>query len=63
MTHKFTITITPVDDEIPLVINNGLTVQEGVRKLITEFDLKAVDKDTEVWTNLNSEALKKYMHR
>lgn len=48
VTHKFTITITPVDDEIPLVINNGLTVQEGVRKLITEFDLKAVDKDTEV---------------
>ena len=47
-----------MDDEIPLVINNGLTVQEGVRKLITEFDLKAVDKDTEVWTNLNSEALK-----
>lgn len=48
MTHKFTITITPVDDEIPLVINNGLTVQEGVRKLITEFELKALDKDTEV---------------
>lgn len=48
VTHKFTITITPVDDEIPLVINNGLTVQEGVRKLITEFELKALDKDTEV---------------
>lgn len=48
VTQKFTITITPVDDEIPLVINNGLTVQEGVRKLITEFELKALDKDTEV---------------
>lgn len=48
VTHKFTITITPVDDEIPLVIHNGLTVQEGVRKLITEFELKALDKDTEV---------------
>ncbi|KAK3090989.1 hypothetical protein FSP39_016284, partial [Pinctada imbricata] len=44
--HKFFITVTPVDDEIPIVINNGLNVQEGVRKFITEFDLKAVDADT-----------------
>ncbi|XP_041363241.1 extracellular matrix organizing protein FRAS1-like isoform X2 [Gigantopelta aegis] len=42
----FYINILPVDDSIPLVINRGLKVQEGVRKLITEFDLKAVDYDT-----------------
>jgi hypothetical protein len=52
VTQKFTISVSPVDDEIPLVINNGLTVQEGVRKLITEFELKAVDQDTEVPQNL-----------
>lgn len=25
-----------------------MTVQEGVRKLVTEFELKAVDQDTKV---------------
>ncbi|XP_069123568.1 extracellular matrix organizing protein FRAS1-like [Argopecten irradians] len=46
VTHKFNIAINPVDDEIPIVTNNGMRVQEGIRKVITEFDLKAVDKDT-----------------
>ena len=32
-----------------MVVNRGLQVQEGVRKLITEFDLKAVDYDTKVF--------------
>lgn len=46
--QTFYITLTPVDDAIPMVINNGLRAQEGVRKLLTEFDLKAVDPDTKV---------------
>ena len=46
--RKFSISISPVDDSIPVVISNGLKVQEGVRKIITEFDLKATDKDTKV---------------
>ncbi|XP_033757797.1 extracellular matrix protein FRAS1-like [Pecten maximus] len=46
VTHKFNIAINPVDDEIPVVTNNGMRVQEGIRKVITEFDLRAVDKDT-----------------
>ena len=46
--RKFSVTISPVDDSIPVVVSNGLKVQEGVRKIITEFDLKATDKDTKV---------------
>ena len=46
--RKFSISISPVDDSIPIVVSNGLKVQEGVRKIITEFDLKATDKDTKV---------------
>ena len=46
--RTFSITISPVDDSIPVVVSNGLKVQEGVRKIITEFDLKATDKDTKV---------------
>lgn len=48
MTQTFSITIHPVDDSLPLVQNRGMRVQEGVRKTITEFELKAVDVDTEV---------------
>lgn len=48
MTQTFHITIRPVDDSLPVVRNLGLRVQEGVRKTITEFELKAVDADTEV---------------
>lgn len=46
--RSFTIQISPVDDSIPVVTNRVLRVQEGVRKLITEFDLKATDEDTKV---------------
>lgn len=35
-------------DSLPLVQNRGMHVQEGVRKTITEFELKAMDADTEV---------------
>ena len=37
-----------MDDSLPVVQNLGMLVQEGVRKTITEFELKAVDADTEV---------------
>ncbi|KAL3876627.1 hypothetical protein ACJMK2_034445 [Sinanodonta woodiana] len=47
VTRTFFINISPIDDSIPLVVNRGLTVQEGVRKIITEFDLKALDNDTQ----------------
>lgn len=47
VTQTFSITIHPVDDSLPLVQNRGMRVQEGVRKTITEFELKAVDVDTE----------------
>ncbi|CAH6883331.1 Fras1 [Phodopus roborovskii] len=47
VTQTFHITIHPVDDSLPLVRNRGMRVQEGVRKTITEFELKAVDADTE----------------
>ncbi|XP_062964839.1 extracellular matrix organizing protein FRAS1 isoform X1 [Cynocephalus volans] len=47
VTQTFHITIHPVDDSLPVVLNSGMRVQEGVRKTITEFELKAVDADTE----------------
>ncbi|XP_076999177.1 extracellular matrix organizing protein FRAS1 isoform X1 [Tamandua tetradactyla] len=47
VTQTFHITIHPVDDSLPVVQNLGMRVQEGVRKTITEFELKAVDMDTE----------------
>lgn len=37
-----------MDDSLPVVQNLGMRVQEGVSKTITEFELKAVDADTEV---------------
>ena len=48
ITQTFYITLTPVDDSLPLVTNIGMRVQEGVRKSITEFELKAQDMDTTV---------------
>uniref|UniRef100_A0A8C4U634 VWFC domain-containing protein n=1 Tax=Falco tinnunculus TaxID=100819 RepID=A0A8C4U634_FALTI len=45
--QTFDITINPVDDSLPVVQSLGMTVQEGVRKTITEFELKATDADTE----------------
>ncbi|XP_048640749.1 extracellular matrix organizing protein FRAS1 isoform X2 [Marmota marmota marmota] len=47
VSQTFLITIHPVDDSLPVVQNRGMRVQEGVRKTITEFELKAVDADTE----------------
>ncbi|KAF6131131.1 hypothetical protein HJG60_008020 [Phyllostomus discolor] len=47
VTQIFHITIRPVDDSLPVVQNLGMRVQEGVRKTITEFELKALDADTE----------------
>lgn len=46
--RTFTIQVSPVDDSIPVVTSKVLRVQEGVRKLLTEFDLKAMDEDTKV---------------
>ncbi|KAJ7411871.1 hypothetical protein BTVI_48371 [Pitangus sulphuratus] len=48
VSQTFDITINPVDDSLPIVQSLGMTVQEGVRKTITEFELKATDADTEV---------------
>ncbi|KAM6954491.1 extracellular matrix organizing protein FRAS1 [Aplochiton taeniatus] len=45
--QTFSITIRPVDDSLPLLKVPGMRVQEGVRKTITEFELKATDADTE----------------
>ncbi|XP_077417485.1 extracellular matrix organizing protein FRAS1 isoform X1 [Vanacampus margaritifer] len=45
--QTFYITIRPVDDSLPLLHVPGMRVQEGVRKTITEFELKATDADTE----------------
>ncbi|KAJ0067384.1 hypothetical protein NL108_003229, partial [Boleophthalmus pectinirostris] len=45
--QTFYITIKPVDDSLPLLSVPGMRVQEGVRKTITEFELKATDADTE----------------
>ena len=48
VTQTFRITLRPVDDALPRVQNFGMRAQEGVRKTITEFELKAADADTEV---------------
>ncbi|AWP07675.1 putative extracellular matrix protein FRAS1 [Scophthalmus maximus] len=45
--QTFYITVKPVDDSLPLLQVPGMRVQEGVRKTITEFELKATDADTE----------------
>ncbi|KAM3867993.1 extracellular matrix organizing protein FRAS1 [Diretmus argenteus] len=45
--QTFYITIRPVDDSLPLLQVPGMRVQEGVRKTITVFELKATDADTE----------------
>uniref|UniRef100_A0A8B9RD46 Fraser extracellular matrix complex subunit 1 n=1 Tax=Astyanax mexicanus TaxID=7994 RepID=A0A8B9RD46_ASTMX len=48
ISQTFYISIRPVDDSLPVLQVPGMRVQEGVRKTITEFELKAVDADTEV---------------
>ncbi|XP_053317651.1 extracellular matrix organizing protein FRAS1 [Spea bombifrons] len=50
ISQTFYITINKVDDSLPVVHNAGMRVQEGVRKTITEFELKASDADTEAET-------------
>uniref|UniRef100_A0AAY4BT87 VWFC domain-containing protein n=1 Tax=Denticeps clupeoides TaxID=299321 RepID=A0AAY4BT87_9TELE len=47
VSQTFYITLRPVDDSLPMVRVPGIRVQEGVRKTITEFELKATDADTE----------------
>ncbi|KAJ8398108.1 hypothetical protein AAFF_G00431850 [Aldrovandia affinis] len=47
ISQTFYITIRPIDDSLPLLKIPGMRVQEGVRKTITEFELKATDADTE----------------
>ncbi|XP_030622204.1 extracellular matrix organizing protein FRAS1 [Chanos chanos] len=47
ISQTFYITLRPVDDSLPLLQVPGMRVQEGVRKTITEFELKATDADTE----------------
>ncbi|XP_046872768.1 extracellular matrix protein FRAS1 isoform X2 [Hypomesus transpacificus] len=47
VSQTFSITLRPLDDSLPLLRIPGMRVQEGVRKTITEFELKATDADTE----------------
>ncbi|TSN86075.1 Extracellular matrix protein FRAS1 [Bagarius yarrelli] len=47
ISQTFYITVRPVDDSLPVLAMSGMRVQEGVRKTITEFELKATDADTE----------------
>ncbi|XP_023676521.2 extracellular matrix organizing protein FRAS1 isoform X1 [Paramormyrops kingsleyae] len=47
VSQTFYITIRPVDDSLPVLQMQAMRVQEGVRKTITEFELKATDADTE----------------
>ena len=44
----FSIHVELVDNSLPVLENHGIRVQEGVRKIITEFELKATDRDTSV---------------
>lgn len=46
VSQSFNINITPVDDEIPLLITNTIKVQEGTKKIISQFELEALDADT-----------------
>lgn len=48
VSQTFYITLRPVDDSLPVLQMQAMRVQEGVRKTITEFELKAMDADTEV---------------
>ena len=41
-----------MDNSLPIVRNSGIRVQEGVKKTISEFQLKAVDADTNVSVSL-----------
>lgn len=42
----FHITITPVDDQLPILATNVIKVQEGMKKVISQFEIEASDADT-----------------
>ncbi|CAL4166611.1 unnamed protein product, partial [Meganyctiphanes norvegica] len=44
--QTFSINITPVDDELPLLVLNNIKVQEGHRKILSQFEVEALDADT-----------------
>ncbi|KAG7168269.1 Extracellular matrix protein FRAS1-like, partial [Homarus americanus] len=46
VSQSFNININPVDDELPLLVTNHIKVQEGTRKIISQFELEALDADT-----------------
>ena len=46
ITDTFHITITPVDDQLPVLNTNVIKVQEGMKKVISQFEIEAIDADT-----------------
>lgn len=46
VSQPFYISIIPVDDELPLLVTHYVKVQEGTRKIISQFELEALDPDT-----------------
>ncbi|XP_033743920.1 LOW QUALITY PROTEIN: extracellular matrix protein 3-like [Pecten maximus] len=46
VTRMFRIALTDVDNKKPVLMFGTLPVMEGANKLITPFELKAIDKDT-----------------
>nr|CAB3247083.1 extracellular matrix protein FRAS1 [Phallusia mammillata] len=44
--QSFYITVIPVDNSLPVLVNLGIRVQEGVRKTVTSYELRAEDQDT-----------------
>ncbi|XP_063885992.1 extracellular matrix organizing protein FRAS1-like isoform X2 [Scylla paramamosain] len=46
ISDTFHIIITPVDDQLPVLTTNVIKVQEGTRKVISEFEIQAADADT-----------------
>ncbi|XP_036384589.1 extracellular matrix protein FRAS1-like [Megalops cyprinoides] len=45
--RPFLMALTPVGNSLPLIQAQGMSVQVGVRKTLTESDLKAMDADTQ----------------
>ena len=46
VTDSFFINIIPVDDELPFLVLNSIKAQEGTRKILSQFELEALDVDT-----------------
>ncbi|KAK7080023.1 Extracellular matrix protein fras1 [Halocaridina rubra] len=46
VTDVFFINIIPVDDELPFLVLNSIKAQEGIRKILSQFELEALDVDT-----------------